>query len=62
MPKNVGRYDQGNIAPRAPMGDEFLHGDKTPTKAAPAGPVPRNQVPVRDNGNTVGNNDGHKAH
>lgn len=60
--KNVGRYDQGGIAPRAPMGDEFLKGSKTPTRAAPAGPVPKNQVPVRDNGGTVGNNDGHKAH
>lgn len=62
MPKNVGKYQQGDIAPRPAMGDEFLHGDKTPTKTAPAGPVPHNQVPVRDNGGTAGNNDGHKAH
>lgn len=61
MPKNVGRYSQGSIVTRAAMGDEFLAGDKTPTKAAPAGPVPRNEVPGRDNGNTVGNNDGHKV-
>jgi hypothetical protein len=62
MPKNVGRYQQGSIKTQGEMGDEFLAGDKTPTKAAPAGPVPKNQVPVRDNGGTVGNNDGHKAH
>lgn len=61
MPKNVGRYDQGDIKTQAAMGDEFLDGDKLPTRAAPAGPVPRNQVPVRDNGNTVGNNDAHKV-
>lgn len=61
MPKNVGKYQQGGIAPRPAMGDEFLDGDKMPTRAAPAGPVPKNQVPVRDNGNTVGNNDAHKV-
>lgn len=61
MPKNVGRYEQGHSKQFPNFGDHSK-GDKTPTKAAPAGPVPHNQVPVRDNGNTVGNNDAHKAH
>lgn len=61
MPKNVGKYQQGDIKTQAAMGDEFLKGDHVPQRAAPAGPVPKNQVPVRDNGNTVGNNDGHKV-
>lgn len=61
MPKNVGKYEQGGIKTQPAMGDEFLKGDKVPGKAGPAGPVPSNQVPVRDNGNTVGNNDAHKV-
>lgn len=61
MPKNVGKYDQGTIKTQAAMGDEFLEGDKLPKRAAPAGPVPKNQVVGYDNGNTVGNNDGHKV-
>ena len=61
MPKNVGRYSQGDIKTMADFG--YNHGgEKTPQRAGEAGPVPKNQLPVRDNGNTVGNNDGHKAH
>lgn len=61
MPKNVGRYEQGHNKTMADFGYEHGGGD-TPSRATPAGPVPRNQLPVRDNGKTVGNNDGHKAH
>lgn len=61
MPKNVGSYQQGNITTMAPFGETDMDPDDMPTRAAPAGPVPRNQVPTRDNGHTVGNNDAHKV-
>lgn len=60
MPKNVGRYQQGDIKTMAARGD-VSGGDKMPQRAAPAGRAPMNKVPVRDNGNTVGNNDAHEV-
>lgn len=61
MPKNVGRYDQGDIKTMAPEGYEY-GGSKVPNRAGPAGPVPKNKVMPFENDKTVGNNDGHKAH
>lgn len=61
MPKNVGRYQQGNIKTMPAAGPDLGQGDKVPTKAPPAGPVPKNKVMGYENDNTVGNNDAHKV-
>lgn len=59
MPKNVGRYQQGNIKTQPDFGDHS-GGDKMPSRTAPAPAPPKNKVMGYDNGNTVANNDGHE--
>lgn len=53
MPKNVGRLNQGTIKTMEAKGSK-INGEATPTKTPHSGPVPKNQIPTRDNGNTVG--------
>jgi len=60
MPKNVGRYQQGGII--NPKPDFQKDGGGEPSRPAPPAPAPKGPMIKRDNGNTVGNNDGHKAH
>lgn len=59
MPKNVGRYQQGGII--NPQTDFQKDGGGVPARQTPPGPAPTNEPMKRDNGNTVGNNDGHKV-
>jgi hypothetical protein len=59
MPKNVGRYQQGGMATQPA---KQWDGGGEPHRHPPAPPAPKNEPMKRDNGNTVGNNDGHKAH
>lgn len=53
MPKNVGSLYKGTIKTMEAKGSK-INGEAMPQKAPHAGPVPKNQVPNRDNGNTVG--------
>lgn len=59
MPKNVGRYEQGGMKTQPDWTNES---GGEPKRHPPAAPAPKNPPIQRDNGNTVGNNDGHKAH
>lgn len=59
MPKNVGRYEQGGMSTQPA---KSWDGGGVPTRAERGGPAPKNKPMSRDNGGTVGNNDGHKAH
>lgn len=59
MPKNVGRYEQGGMATHPEFQKD---GGGEPHRPPVPGPAPKNKPMERDNGRTVGNNDGHKAH
>lgn len=58
MPKNVGRYQQGNITT---MPAKQWDGGGVPSRPTPPAPAPTNEPMQRDNGRTVGNNDAHKV-
>lgn len=57
--KNVGRYEQGGMKTQPAFQKD---GGGVPHRPAPPAAPPKNPTMKRDNGNTVGNNDGHKAH
>lgn len=59
MPKNVGRYQQGGMSTQPA---KEWDGGGVPSRQPAPGPAPMNQPMKRENGNTVGNNDGHTAH
>lgn len=59
MPKNVGRYQQGGMKTQPDWTNES---GGEPKRHPPAPPAPKSEVAPFLNGNTVGNNDGHKAH
>lgn len=58
MPKNVGRYQQGGMSTQPTFQKD---GGGVPSRPPIPGPAPTNEPMKRDNGNTVGNNDGHKV-
>lgn len=59
MPKNVGRYQQGGMKTLPAFQKD---GGGVPSRT-PLGPSSPTNTPMkRENGGTVGNNDGHTAH
>lgn len=61
MPKNVGKYQQGHILTHGEFGETDMDPDDFPSRAAPAGMAPPNQIPVREEHKAAPNNDGHKV-
>lgn len=59
MPKNVGRYEQGGMKTQPAFTNES---GGEPSRPPVPNAAPKNEPMKRDNGRTVGNNDGHKAH
>jgi len=57
--KNVGRYEQGGMKTQPA---KSWDGGGAPSRPPIPNAAPKNEPMRRDNGRTVGNNDGHKAH